>query len=92
MISDSAVATNVLWEFTDADMGLSYSQPQIAPIGLSSANPLKFAVFFGNGYNSPNNNAVLYAVNPQTGTVISKINLCTAVSGACNSALPQGLS
>ena len=47
---ESGVASSVLWEFTDGDMGLSYSQPQIAQIGLSTANPSTFAVFFGNGY------------------------------------------
>ncbi|MDI1353223.1 MAG: PilC/PilY family type IV pilus protein, partial [bacterium] len=81
-----------LWEFTDGDMGLSYSTPQIVPIGLATASPQNFAVFFGNGYNNPNNKSVLYAVNPQTGVVIKKIDLCAAVSGACNSTLPQGLS
>lgn len=87
--SEAAVAQAVLWEYTDSDMGLSYSIPQIAQISLS-ANP--FAVFFGNGYNSPNNKSILYAVNPQTGALIKKFDLCTAVSGSCNTTLPQGLS
>ncbi len=97
LTSEALVASHVLWEFTDGDMGLSYSQPQIAPIAQTATNgvtvpPMKSAVFFGNGYNSPNNNAVLYALNPQTGAVISKINLCTAVAGACNATIPEGLS
>lgn len=90
--SEINLAQNVLWEFTDSDMGLSYSQPQIAQIGLSNANPATFAVFFGNGYNNPNNNSVLYAVNPQTGALISKINLCSSLPSACSSTMPQGLS
>jgi type IV pilus assembly protein PilY1 len=94
--TESQLASKVLWEFTDADMGLSYSQPQIAPISVavptSSTATQSYAVFFGNGYNSPNNNAVLYAVNPQTGAIIRKINLCAAVAGACNSGLAEGLS
>lgn len=92
LANETALANSVLWEFTDADMGLSFSAPQIAPIGQSNATNMSFAVFFGNGYNSPNNNAVLYAVDPKTGTIISKINLCTAVPAGCNSLLPQGLS
>ena len=88
LTTEAALAAKVLWEFTDADMGLSYSEPQIAPI---TATP-NFAVFFGNGYNSPNNKAVLYAINPSTGQTIAKIDLCAAVSGACNSMLAQGLS
>jgi Tfp pilus assembly protein, tip-associated adhesin PilY1 len=35
---------------------------------------------------------VLYAVNPQTGAIISKINLCTAVPGTCNPNAAEGLS
>lgn len=92
MTSETAVAQDVLWEFTDTDMGLSYSKPQIAAIGSASASPLSFAVFFGNGYNSASNSSVLYAVNPQTGALIRKIDLCTAVPAACNAANPQGLS
>ncbi|MEB0135126.1 PilC/PilY family type IV pilus protein [Actimicrobium sp. CCC2.4] len=88
LTSEAAVASAVLWEFTDADMGLSYSEPQISPIVAAPG----FAVFFGNGYNSANNKSVLYAVNPKTGATLRKIDLCAAVSGACDSNLPQGLS
>ncbi|WP_392536412.1 pilus assembly protein [Legionella sp. 227] len=91
-VSESNLAQKVLWEFTDTDMGLGYSQPQIAQIGSSSANPATFAVFFGNGYNNPNNTAILYAINPQTGALIRKINLCNAVPGSCSTSTPQGLS
>lgn len=90
--SEAALAQSVLWEFTDADLGLTYSAPQIAQIGTGSSTPLTFAAFFGNGYNSPNNNAVFYAVNPQTGNLLAKINLCTTVPSACNASQPQGLS
>src|SRR5690606_7453977 len=78
-IDETNLAQRVLWEFTDGDMGLSYSQPQIAQIGANNVTPATFAVFFGNGYNNPNNTSVLYAVNPQTGALISKIDLCNAV-------------
>lgn len=90
--NETNVASAVLWEFTDGDMGLSYSTPQIAPINPSTTTTQNFAVFFGNGYNSPTNKAVFYAVNPKTGAIIRKIDLCAAVSGACNANLPQGLS
>lgn len=94
--TENTLASSVKWEFSDSDMGLSYSQPQIAPISTPVASgstaTQSYAVFFGNGYNSPNNNAVLYALNPQTGAVISKINLCAAVAGACNANAPEGLS
>ena len=88
LTTEAKVAGTVLWEFTDTDMGLGYSEPQIAPINASP----NFAVFFGNGYNSANNKAILYAVNPQTGQTINKIDLCAAITSACNNSLPQGLS
>jgi type IV pilus assembly protein PilY1 len=101
--SESQLASDVLWEYnangSDADMGLSYGQPVIARI---NANPVLdtsdnqtvpgFAVFFGNGYNSPNQSDVLYAVKAGSGTLLRKINLCAAVAGACNANLPNGLS
>lgn len=87
--SDTNVASSVLWEFTDVDMGLTFSNPKIAPISATSPTS---AVFFGNGYNSTSNNAVFYAINPQTGAVLKKINLCSVVTSACNATLPQGLS
>lgn len=92
LASESSAADAVLWEFTDSDMGLSYSKPQIGQIGVPSSNPLTFAVFFGNGYNSTSNSSILYAVNPQTGALIRKIDLCTAVPTACDINLSQGLS
>lgn len=88
LTSEAAVATAALWEFTDTDMGYGFSEPQTAPINAAPG----FAVFFGNGYNSANNNAVLYAVNPQNGQILKKFDLCAAVTLACNPLLPQGLS
>lgn len=90
--AEASVASSVLWEFTDGDMGLSFSQPQIGQIGTQNSDPMSFAVFFGNGYNSPTGKAILYALDPQTGTVLRKIDLCAAVSGSCNTSLAQGLS
>lgn len=98
LTTEAKVASAVLWEFADTtatgastgDMGYTYSEPQIAPINASAGSG--FAVFFGNGYNSPNNSAVLYAINPQNGQIIKKLDLCAAIPAACNSSLPQGLS
>lgn len=68
-------AGNVLWEYTDADMGLTYSQPQIARL-----NNGVWAAIFGNGYNSTTQQAYLYVVNLQTGGLIKKIAVGTAGS------------
>ncbi len=92
MNTEAKVASAALWEFTDSDMTYSFGQPQIGRINAGSASTYKFAVFFGNGYSSSSNKAVLYAVNPENGQLIRKIDLCAAVSGACDSTLNQGLS
>ncbi|QLZ67512.1 pilus assembly protein PilY [Legionella sp. PC1000] len=90
--TETALANAVLWEYADIDLGLTFSTPKVGQIGKTSPTSLNFAVFFGNGYNSTNNKSVLYAVNPQTGVLIRKIDLCAAVPSACNVNLPQGLS
>lgn len=81
--SESTLASDVLWEFSDPNMGYSYSQPAI--VDTSSG----YAVIFGNGYNSANNKAVLYFVNPQTGGALSTASSGTAAyttaSGSCAS-------
>ena len=90
--SETAVASAVRWEFSDADMGYSYSTPAIARISQQNSGSPGFAVFFGNGYDSPSSHAILYAVNAQTGAEIAKIDLCAQVAGACSSSLADGLS
>ncbi len=63
---ETALANRVLWEFTtddDRDLGLTYSEPQIVPLGDSSGTIEWYAVF-GNGYNSLNGNTDYAAVTP----------------------------
>jgi type IV pilus assembly protein PilY1 len=90
--SETVLASAVLWDFTDTDMGLSYANPAIANYGTGQL------VFLGNGYDSTNEKPFLYALNPQTGAIYTngggtaKIDLCAAVPTACNLALPNGLS
>ncbi|MEW9573127.1 pilus assembly protein [Rhodanobacter sp. Si-c] len=100
--SDSAVASDVLWEFTDSDMGYSYSAPVIVrsnAVSVTDASDSQvtqgFAVIFGNGYNSPSGQPIFYAVDASTGQQIAKINLCTAAgvpTTACSSSAANGLS
>lgn len=50
---ETAVKNQVMWEFTnadDADMGYSFSQLSIVPLGTSSG--VEWYVVFGNGYNA----------------------------------------
>jgi type IV pilus assembly protein PilY1 len=86
IISESALASKVLWEFTDGNMGDTFSQPQIANTNAG------WMVFFGNGYNSPTGTPFLYALDPKTGAVKAKLDLCSKVPGVCNAGLANGLS
>lgn len=93
--TEAQLASSVLWEFSDPNMGLSFSTPAIAQTTYgASGNNLGFTVFFGNGYNSAAQTPYLYALDPHTGTSLpgTPINLCAAVPTACNSSLPNGLS
>ncbi|HHI93912.1 MAG TPA: pilus assembly protein PilY [Gammaproteobacteria bacterium] len=68
--------SSVLWEFTDADLGYTFSRPNI----VRMANGV-WAAVFGSGYNntkadgnaSSTGDAVLFIVNLETGELIDKI-------------------
>jgi type IV pilus assembly protein PilY1 len=86
--SESILASNVLWDFTDVDMGLGFSTPAIANTASG------WTVFVGNGYNSPNQKPYLYALSAQYGpnAAVTRIDLCAAVPTACNLSASNGLS
>jgi type IV pilus assembly protein PilY1 len=86
LLTEAQVAQAVLWDFTDTDMGLSFSEPEIVSTAAG------WMVMVGNGYNSPNQKPVLYGLNVQTGAIIAKLDLCAAVPSACNAAVANGLS
>jgi len=72
---------DVLWEFTDPDMGYGVTDVQIVPMENN-----RFAAVFGNGYNSDNQHAVLFVVDISDGSLIAKID-----TGIGSSAVPNGL-
>ncbi|MBB3102112.1 pilus assembly protein [Azomonas macrocytogenes] len=69
-ITDPA-APELLWEFTsdnDADMGYSIPKPEITRLHSG-----QWAALVPNGYNSSANKAVLFALDIETGEIISKL-------------------
>lgn len=92
--TEDDLVNSVLWEFSDPNMGLSFSQPTFA---ITNTNPSQL-VFFGNGYNSQNQRPFLYAVNPQNGQAVANIDLCanvvlpSGVSSPCDLTQANGLS
>lgn len=86
MTSETSVAKDVLWEFTDGNLGDTFGTPSLAATNAGTF------VFFGNGYDSASETPYVYALNPQTGAIAAKINLCSFDTSACNSSEPNGLS
>ncbi len=84
--TEGNLATSVLWDFTDTDMGLGYADPVVT---MSSGGTF---VFLGNGYDSTNEKPFLYVLQPQTGAIFAKVDLCAAVPSACNLGVANGLS
>ncbi len=84
--SEGVLASSVLWDFIDPDMGMGFSTPAIV------STPVGWTVFVGNGYDSPTQKPFLFALNAQTGATVSKIDLCAAVPTACNLTASNGLS
>lgn len=81
--SEVDLASKVMWEYPclstaereSLDIGYSYSMPSIVNSNEG------WIVIFGNGYSSPNENAVLFVLDLLTGTCIARID--TGV-GTCN--------
>jgi type IV pilus assembly protein PilY1 len=79
---DSFNASEVLWEFTDPDLGYTIGQPVIGRMKNG-----KWAAIFGNGYNSASQRAFLYVVDLETGALLRKID-----TGAGSAGSPNGLA
>lgn len=70
----------VKWEFTDVDMGDSFSKPQIGRLPNGT-----WVAIFGNGYNSASENAYLYIVDLNSGALIRKIAVGAATGNGLSS-------
>jgi type IV pilus assembly protein PilY1 len=68
MSSESAVASKVLWEFTDSTMGYSYGTPVVV-------KTLKYGwvAILTSGYDNADGYGYLYFVNPATGALLERV-------------------
>jgi len=75
-------ASDVLWEFTDPDLGRGVDSPQI--VRLPSG---EWAAVFGNGYNSDSNESGMFVVDLEDGSLIQKV-----MTGIGSAAAPNGMA
>ena len=83
---DNFSASNVMWEFTDSELGVTIGQPTIVRLTASSGSTNWYAIF-GNGYNSTSQKAQLFVVNLATGALVKRID-----TGVGSVSVPNGLS
>ncbi len=75
-------ASDVLWEFTDPDLGRGVDSPQV--VRLPSG---EWAAVFGNGYNSDSNESGVFVVDLEDGSLIDKV-----MTGTGSAANPNGMA
>jgi type IV pilus assembly protein PilY1 len=68
MTTESAVAGDVLWEFTDSTMGYSFGTPVVV-----KTVKYGWVAILTSGYDNPDGFGYLYIVNPRTGALLEKI-------------------
>ncbi len=68
---DAFAVENILWEFSDGDLGYMVGQMTSSPV-IGRLQSGQWAAVFGNGYDS-GTGAWLYVINLDDGTVIKKI-------------------
>ncbi len=71
-ITNTGSAPTLLWSFTDADLGETYSTPVIGTVKMSGGT-LKYVAFFGGGYEEGADNTLgkaVFAVDIATGSKI----------------------
>lgn len=82
LFTEAGANNIVLWEFTHADMGYSFSKPTIAQLENGD-----WAAVFGNGYNSTDGTAKLFIVNISNGSLIKLISTKSGTHGLSTPAL-----
>jgi type IV pilus assembly protein PilY1 len=66
--SESAIASKVLWEFTDTAMGYSYGNAAIV-----KTPEFGWTVIVASGYNNSDGKGYFYFINPRNGALLKKV-------------------
>ena len=83
--SESVLASKVLWEFTDSDMGYSYGDPTVV-----KTKEYGWVVILTSGYDNSSGTGFIYIVNPKTGALIQKIAVGNGSDGLPSDGLTYG--
>ncbi len=85
MTSETAVAANVLWEFTDPTMGYSYGSPSVA-----KTVKWGWVVALTSGYDNADGHGYVYFINPKTGVLLEKVAMPDTGSSTNQAGLAPG--
>ena len=66
--SEDAIARNVLWEFSDPDLGFTYGEPVLVKTRAHG-----WVAILVSGYNNADGQGYFFVVNPRSGQLIAKI-------------------
>tara|TARA_Y100001001_G_C8015367_1_gene311394 strand:- start:1963 stop:5583 length:3621 start_codon:yes stop_codon:yes gene_type:complete len=65
---DNFSASDVLWEFTDSELGFGVESPQITRLPSGT-----WVAIFGNGYNSSSNESAMFVVDLEDGSLVARV-------------------
>jgi len=80
----------LMWEFTDADLGLSYGNPIVTQLPDGNGGKV-WAVVFTSGLNN-SGNGYLYVLNAHTGAIMHKVPTLVNNQAVGSSDTPSGLA
>jgi type IV pilus assembly protein PilY1 len=79
--SETSVASKVLWEFTDPDLGYTYGDPIVV-----KTPKWGWVVIVPSGYNNADGKGYFFIINPKTGALLEKISTGVGAATAAGSA------
>jgi len=82
MTTEAIVASKVMWEFSDPDLGFSYGEPVVV-----KTRKYGWVVIFASGYGNSDGRGHFLIVNPRTGALLEKVS-----TGEGSAAAPAGLA
>ena len=76
-VTEAGVASRVLWEFSDVDLGYTYGEPTAVKTKKHG-----WVLIFGSGYNNTDGKGYFFIVNPRTGALIQKLGTGVGAAAA----------